>query len=191
MQGAVLKLLNLVALLQLLQKRVMSSAMLLLVLVAATTTSATNFNDCATRLSTLELALYQTEDNLFELNKIYFPPSSLTSKFIRVNYEFLDEQNELSGCNVTYIWAIGSYLFIQPPTVFMFNSLFFYYPNNGLTILPLKLPSECIPLLSSEVNGECSCTNASAMLETLTQQVPIRCFLRPSFMGDMRDVGAL
>ena len=81
----------------------------------------------------------------------------------------MDAQDGL--CNVTYIWAIGSFLFFQPPRVFMFNSLFFNYPNNDLTDLPLALPSECRPLIRSEIDEECTCTVDSRLLDVLTQQV--------------------
>ena len=134
---------------------------------------ASYYSDCPIRLSTLERALFQTEDNLFELNRIFFPPSKRPSRFIRVTYRFLDEIDDQDGllCNVTYIWAIGSFLFFQPPRVFMFNSLFFNYPNNDLTDLPLVLPSECRPLIQSERDGECTCTADSQHLDVLTQQV--------------------
>ena len=132
--------------------------------------SATNYSDCSSKLRTLEHALYDTEDNLFELNRVFFPPSTRTSRFIRVTYKFLDELNH---CNVTYIWAIGSFLFFQPPRIFMFNSLFFNYPNNDLTDLYLTLPGECRPLIGEELNGKCSCTDDSKLLDILTQQVLI------------------
>ena len=135
--------------------------------------ASANYSDCPTRLSTLERALYETGDNLFQLNRIFFPPSNRPSRFIRVTYRFLDEMDDRDGllCNVTYIWAIGSFLFFQPPRVFMFNSLFFNYPNNDLTDLPLVLPSECRPLIRSEIDGECTCTIDSRLLDVLTQQV--------------------
>ena len=132
--------------------------------------SVTHFSDCDSNLSTLEQALFETGGNLFELNRVFFPPSLLTTRFIRVNYTFIDE-NELETCtNVTYIWAIGEVLFMQPPTLFKINSMFFYYPSNDLTTLSLWLPIECIGLING-TDGECSCINDSHMLDVLTQQV--------------------
>ena len=165
--------------------------LLLFATVAITVSFAqANYSDCTTRLRILENALYDTGDNLFQLNRIFFPPSKRTSRFIRVSFIFedseldnsnelnaLDNSNELNGinsnstCFVSYIWAIGSFLFFQPPTVFLFTSLFFNYPNNNLTILPLLLPEECRPLITSDVNGECSCKIDSYLLDVLTQQV--------------------
>lgn len=130
----------------------------------------TPFGDCASNLSTLEQALFETGNNLFELNRVFFPPSLLTTRFIHVNYTFIDE-DELETCtNVTYLWAIGEVLFLQPPTLFKINSLFFYYPNNELTTVYLQLPIECIELIN-KTDGECSCMNDSHMLDILTQQV--------------------
>jgi hypothetical protein len=127
---------------------------------------AASFNDCATNLGTLEEALYESENNLFQLNQIFYPPSEPTTIFIRVNYIFGDE------CNVTYIWAIGAFLFLQPPTLFKYTSLFFYYPSNELTTLSLQLPNECMDLITeNEMDGNCSCKNDSHMLNILTQQV--------------------
>ena len=134
------------------------------------TASVTRFSDCESNLGTLERALFETGGNLFELNRVFFPPSLLTTRFIRVNYTFIDE-NELETCtNVTYIWAIGQVLFMQPPTLFKINSMFFYYPSNDLTTLSLWLPIECIGLING-TDGECSCINDSHMLDVLTQQV--------------------
>jgi hypothetical protein len=132
--------------------------------------AATSFDDCATNLRTLEEALYESGNNLFELNRVFYPPSSPTTRWIRVNYTFSDGDTELDDCSVTYIWAVGKFLFQQPPTLFQVTSLFFYYPNNELVTLSLQLPIECIGLING-TDGECSCMNDSHMLDILTQQV--------------------
>ena len=131
------------------------------------------FEDCASQMSTLEDALYETGDNIFELNKVFYPPSKRTSRFIRVTYIFLDEMGEDDGCNVTYIWAIGGFLFFQPPSLFELNSLFFNYPNNNLTRVKVKLPSDCRLLIQQTDPSEtgCSCLRDSMRLDILTQQV--------------------
>ena len=131
--------------------------------------SASDYSDCDSNLGTLERALYETETNLFELNLIFYPPSLLPTRFIRVEYTFLDE-NDNDDCKVTYIWAVGGVLFLQPPTLLKYNSLYFYFPNNELTTLSLHLPIECIPLING-TDGVCSCMNDSNMLDILTQQV--------------------
>ena len=134
------------------------------------TLSDEHYSDCASNLGTLERALYGIESNLFELNRIFFPPSLRPTRFVRVEYTFLNGENEKEDCNVTYIWAIGGVLFLQPPALFKLNSLFFYYPNNELSTLYLKLPIECITLING-TDGVCSCMHDSQMLDILTQQV--------------------
>lgn len=136
-------------------------------------TDADTLDDCASQMSTLENALYETGDNIFQLNRIFFPPNTRTSRFARVTYVFLNEMGDEDDCNVTYVWAIGGFNFFQPPTLFMFNSLFFNYPNNDLTELKLELPVECRPLVQedNESIATCSCVHDSERLEILTQQV--------------------
>ena len=138
----------------------------------AQTASDQDYSDCASNLGTLESALYRTDPNLYELNRVFFPPSSLQSRFIRVEYTFFNDQNDNDDCNVTYIWAVGGVLFLQPPTLFKYNSLYFYFPFNNLTTLSLRLPIECIPLING-TDGVCSCIHDSHMLDVLTQQVSI------------------
>ena len=145
--------------------------------VAACAAAHSDFSDCATNLNTLEQALFETGDNLLQLNEVYFPANAATSRFIRVTYRFEDEiehAQELDGpgnCSVSFIWAIGTYLFFQPPSAITYNSLLFNYPSNDLTDLILTLPSECRPLIQSEANGECTCTTRSRLLDLVTQQV--------------------
>ena len=138
--------------------------------------SATNstYQDCPTKFSTLERALYETGDNEFELNRVFYPPSMRTSRFIRVNYTFLNEAGEDDGCSIAYIWAIGILLFFQPPKLFTYNSLYFNYPNNNLSTIYLKLPYECRPLIKINVSeSTCSCILDSRKLDVLTQQVSV------------------
>lgn len=144
---------------------------LLLLTASASVTfaaSAAEYSDCASNLNTLERALYQTERNLFELNRIFFPPSLLPTRFIRVVYTFVDE--DIEECSVTYIWAVGGVIFLQPPALFTLNSLYFNYLNNKLITLNLQLPVQCIALING-TDGVCSCVNGHEMLDVLTQQV--------------------
>ena len=137
----------------------------LFIIAVPTTTSAS----CTDDLDVLEEALFRTGSNLYQLNRIFFPPSLLPTRFVRVKYSFMDPSNN-QNCSVTYIWAVGKVLFLQPPSLFKINSLFFYHPNNNLTTLSLQLPIECIHLING-TDGECNCSNDSPMLDILTQQV--------------------
>ena len=144
----------------------------LLLLVVAPCACGT-FEDCGTQLSVLETALYETGDNLLQLNRVFYPPSMRTSRFIRVTYIF-NETGGDDGCNVTYIWAIGGFLFFQPPTLFQLTSLFFNYPNNNLSDIYLKLPHECRALVQPNASTSvCSCSHDTESLDILTQQVHV------------------
>ena len=151
----------------------MIGTLLVLVITTSTTAFATaetdaDYSDCSTNLATLERALFETGSNLYELNRIFFPPSMPPTRFVRVQYTF----GEINSCVVTYIWAVGEVLFLQPPTLFKLNSLFFYYPSNILTTLHLQLPIQCIDLING-TDGICSCMHDSQMLDILTQQVRV------------------
>ena len=145
----------------------------LLFLVCAFVTSSAsddNFTDCTRSLAILEKALYAGSSNVFELHKAFVPPNSRPSRFTKVNYTFLNKEGVADNCSVTYIWAIGAFLFIQPPSLFRLTSLNFNYPNNNLPPLNLTLPYECRALVN--VSGSCSCDgNNHALLNVLTQQV--------------------
>ena len=147
--------------------------LLLFFLLSLVAVNADNYSDCSTSLSTLERALYETGDNVHQMNRIFFPPSTRPSRFIRVTYSFKGDNS--TNCAVSYIWAIGIILFFQPPSVFTSNSLYFNYPNNDLIHLRLTLPNECRPLVSSAgCNDKCCCTNSTDdILSILTQQVCI------------------
>jgi len=143
------------------------SAILLVIIVSC----SAQVNNC-TQLSELEFALYNTDSNEQQLNKAFFPPRKATSRYIMVIYDFKDEIGMIdSSCNVTYIWAIGGFLLIQPPTIFQFLSLLFSYPANDISYLNITLPNECRWMVDSS-DQTCSCKNQSnSNLDILTQQV--------------------
>ena len=131
--------------------------------------SSAQYENCTTRLSVLERALYETDSNERSLNEAFFPPGQETSRYIKVTYKFLTDGGFYDGCQVSYIWAIGGFLLIQPPSVFRFTSLFFSNNANNLTEVNLTLPSQC-RLLASD-NCTCSKSEESKNLDILTQQV--------------------
>lgn len=126
---------------------------------------AFNFTGCQNDVTILEQALYRPE-NVIQLNKIFYPPREPPTRFIKVKYEFED----IHKCNVTYIWAVGGFLLIQPPKIFQLTSLYFSTPANNLTDLSIKLPEECLPL--ALVGDSCTCDSKdNTLLDILTQQV--------------------
>ena len=140
---------------------------------------ACNVSSC-TLLSELECALYTTDSNERKLNQAFFPPRKATSRYIRVNYDFKVHPNSKyydteRECNVTYIWAVGGFLLIQPPTIFQLTSLLFSYPANNIEDVNLTLPIECRQLINST---DCSCGRREGQnLDILTQQVCLLVFM--------------
>ena len=132
---------------------------------------ATDFSDCAENIATLENALYDSGFNLLQLHKTFVPASTLPARFTKVTYSFFNQDKQFDDCNVTYVWAIGGFLFFQPPAVFRLTSLNFYYPNHQLEDFSLRLPYECRGLVNAS-GGNCSCYgDTHEVLDILTQQV--------------------
>ena len=131
---------------------------------------------CNSILSLAE-ALYSFPDNVLELTRVFYPPRQPPVQFLRITYLFngtVDGDNE---CNVTYFWAKGGFLLIQPPSVFRFTSLFFNFNENTNYDIQLQLPSTCIPLVydKSSSSSHCSCHREDdgklGFLDMITHQV--------------------
>ena len=140
-------------------------------LFAISFASAEDFTKCGTDRSVLLKALFATEDNLYQMDRVFSPAWKPSSRHIRVNYFFIDDSTGVKdeNCSVTYIWALGGFLLIQPPTIFEFTSLLFSIPVNNLEALNITLPGECNVLVDVDGNGTCTC--GSEILDRLTQQV--------------------
>ncbi len=130
-------------------------------------------NNC-TLLSELEYALYNNRSNEGELNRAFFPPRAATSRYLNVLYNFMNEDELSSNCTVKYVWAIGGFLLIQPPSIFQFLSLLFSNPANDLMDITITLPYQCLQLITVHEDGNCSCKNqVGNNLDILTQQVSV------------------
>ena len=164
-------------------------SLLLTSTVPATSSEAPNkYTDCATSLSTLEAALYNTGDNKVNLNRYFFPPREEAVPYAKITYQFEDENGTIPEyansedldegdctCGVTYVWAVGGFLLIQPPSIFTYTSLLFFHTRQKSISLRLRLPHACRALVRGE-NGTCSCANKdNNPLDVLSQQVRNRC----------------
>ncbi len=137
---------------------------------------ACNYSTCDL-LSQLECALYTTDSNERNLNRAFFPPRKATSRYITVKYRFREDDDstsdDSSNCTVSYIWAIGGFLLIQPPTIFQMTSLLFSYPANDIENMNLTFPVECRKVIN-DTGDECSCNHKENQnLDILSQQVRI------------------
>lgn len=124
---------------------------------------------CKTLLS-LAQAMYDTGDNILKLTRAFYPPQGQGVSFLRVTYDFEDEKGDLDGCSVTYIWAKGGFLVIQPPTIFQMTSLLFNHKVSA--DLTLTLPFTCRHLINNGSNCFCNPLEADT-LDVFTHQVGI------------------
>ena len=142
-------------------------------------------NDCTTFSGLMELIL-TTDDNLYHLNDMFYPPRDVPPTFVDVTYHFKERSNisnvladTMSYCNVTYIWAEGGFLLIQPPSIFQLTSLLFnqveLWGENEEKLL-LSLPWQCRILVQMSNNSNCACDGSddgARILDLATQQVTI------------------
>lgn len=147
-----------------------SLVLLLLVLVAVPGWAQPEYSDCPDNVITLENALYADGRNILELARVFYPPGSSSPRFIIVDYQFLNESNQIGDCNVSYAWSTSPFLIFLPPKFFEWSSLHFYYPESELDHLQIVLPYECRPLVNSSSNCTCDVVDHT-MLDHLTQQV--------------------
>ena len=118
-------------------------------------------------------ALYKAK-NLLSLTQVFYPPRKPPVQFVRVKYIFESNGTDNSKCNVTYLWAKGGFLLIQPPSVFRFTSLFFNFDENTKYDLQLTLPGTCRPLVYTDSTSDCSCHSKGddfGILDMVTHQV--------------------
>lgn len=147
----------------------LAATLLLVLLLVGSGWAVPDYSDCAENVATLEEALYANGKNVLELNRLFFPSAP---RFALVNYSFLNENNEIDDCNVTYAWSTSPFLIVLPPTLFRWSSLHFFYPNDELDDLTIVLPYDCRPLVNSSLIKNCTCdVEDPSLLDHLTQQV--------------------
>ena len=149
-----------------------------LALLAISESCVAGDNNTCNSLKSLASALTSNDDNMQNLTQVFYPPRQPSAKIVKVIYYFEDEMGKHDDCNVTYFWASGAFLLIQPPSIFQFTSLFFNHKVAGEeTTLILTLPNACRHLVLH--NTTCSCDQSNeGVLDLLTHQV---CFLYTFF----------
>ena len=148
------------------------TALALLLLASLSSGEIDTYAKCGTDRSVLLRALFETEDNLYQMDNVFSPARDDSSRHIEVNYFFINTSTGIEDelCSVRYIWALGGIFLIQPPRIYEFTSLLFSTPVNELESFNITLPSECKVLLHPNEDGTCTCNNAPA-LDRLTEQV--------------------
>ena len=132
---------------------------------------------CGNDLKTLEKALLQTGNNTLKLLQAFYPPRQSPATFVTVHYNFLDADGNIT-CNTTWFWTSVEFYLIQPPTIFLFTSLFFTIPQDRITTANITFQANCRELVTWNKNGTCTCTSNS-LLDILTQRVSIQHTCRP------------
>ena len=143
-----------------------AAVILLSTLIALTEGQNTSYcND----LKTLENALLQTGNNRVELLEAFYPPRQPQATFVTVHYKFQDAEGNIT-CIKTWFWSSVEFYLIQPPTVFVYTSLFFTIPQDRITTANITFKDDCQGLVTWNENGSCTCTSNS-LLDILTQRV--------------------
>ena len=134
---------------------------LLCLLHKATADCSSEGKSCDECYQTLASCLVNTNDNLYQLQRAFFPPPKKTpSVFVAVTYSY----NHPNISDQIWFWSAGIFYFYQPLRVFQFTSLFFGNPNWRRNNVTLTLPAHC--------------ANApDEFMELLTQMVSTRVYI--------------
>ncbi len=156
------------------------NVIVIVLLSSFTVLSSANNGKCSTKFSELEKSLYEDGRNLLNMEEAFFPSVGQPSRFLRVQYVFTNEYDE-DDCSVTFFWSVGSFLFLQPPSVFTYTSLLFNFPSNMVSNLTIVLPNECQPLVINNNNNnsdDCTCDKGRiTFLDMLTRHVSLFFFI--------------
>ncbi len=146
-----------------------------LLTLSLTTLSMAIPNGCSDTLTNLETALYANGGNLLNMQSAFFPSVEQPSRYLRVVYKFTKgDDGDDEDCIVTFFWSVGSFLFIQPPSIFTYTSLLFNFPSNTVDNVTITLPNECRPLVNNNNNDSDWCTckiEGITYLDMLTRRV--------------------
>ena len=150
------------------QKMQLRGTLILFFLLSLTLTEGQD-TSCGNDFKTLEKALLQTGNNTLKLLQAFYPPRQPPATFVTVHYTFLDAEGNIT-CQKTWLWSLVEFYLIQPPTIFMYTSLFFTIPQDRITTANITFKDECRELVTWNENGSCTCTS-DGMLDILTQRV--------------------
>ena len=153
---------------------------IILVLFTISESGVANENSSCNSLRSLALALTSNDENMQKLTRVFYPPRQPSAKIVKVTYYFEDEMGEHDDCYVTYFWASGAFLLIQPLSIFQFTSLFFNHVVAGEeTTLTITLPYACRYLVLDD-NNTCICNLNEDILDLATHQVCSLCCKEPT-----------
>ena len=126
---------------------------LLIIVIILLKPSQSDAQEC--NYSTLAKSVIQSEKNMYELSRAFFPPDANAPEFVAVKYIVDDQEIQ------TWYWSTFTSSFIHPPEVIQFMSLFFAKPHNYYKgEVHITLPDEVV-----------ECINDPLKIQLLTQRV--------------------
>ena len=111
--------------------------------------------------SELESSLLATDENILNIEKVFYPPEENVPEFVNVTYTF-----EGSDDTSVWYWSSKTSHFLHPFEVLQFLSLLFSKPAHYYTgNVTITLKNECADLLNN--------LNTMNILQLLTQRVSV------------------
>lgn len=105
-----------------------------------------SYDNCATCYQTLANALIDTDDNKYNLSRVFFPLETAPPVVVKVTYHFKECSTSTfnaTDCDRIWYWMEGTFYLYQPLEVFVYRSLFFSSPAKRQGSIELNLPYEC------------------------------------------------
>ena len=97
-----------------------------------------SYENCATCYETFANALVNSENNLYEISKAFFPIDQVAPVEVDVTYQSMN-----SSVNLQYHWIVGGFYVYQPLKIFMLRSLLFSPPAYREGSVTVFLPDNC------------------------------------------------
>lgn len=94
-------------------------------------------SNCTECYITLVKSLMYNDENVYNLQRVFLPPTKETPVFVIVNYNFSDAGNK------TWYWTEETSLLLHPIAGFQFFSLFFGNYQWRVSELNITLSSDC------------------------------------------------
>lgn len=94
-------------------------------------------SNCTECYITLVKCLMYSDENVYNLQRVFLPPTREAPVFVIVNYDFSGEENQ------TWYWTEEPSLLLHPIAGFQFFSLFFGNYQWRVSELNISLPLEC------------------------------------------------
>jgi hypothetical protein len=123
-------------------------------------------DSCRDCYAELVRAVFGNDDNVFSLNKAFFPTRTNPAEFVVITYHFKNESVDESA---VWFWTAQSSYLLHPMHTFQFLSLFFGKPEAFYT------QKADVTLNATDCWGVNGVSDTVTHLELLTQRVSTKC----------------